>query len=107
MNDLIERLTIMWRTGEFDHRTVGDAIDRIEQLEDRLEVYSSEGVRLGENCDGIACRDETIKCLDKRIEQLEKIMRGILAVDPDFGHGSAIVRNIQKMVRAVLPEDRE
>ena len=65
--------------------------DRIEQLEDRLEVYSSEGVRLGENCDGIACRDETIKCLDKRIEQLEGDIQ-ILELQRDATHISRCPR---------------
>ncbi len=39
----------------------------IERLEDRLEVYDSTGkIRLSEDWDGIACRDETIKMLDEQ-----------------------------------------
>lgn len=51
---------------------------RIKKLEDRLEVYSTpdaHGKRIYldiGNCDGIGCRDETIKLLDKRIESLEE-----------------------------------
>ena len=51
---------------------------RVVSLEDRLEVYSAPDARgkriyldIGD-CDGIGCRDETIKLLDKRIESLEE-----------------------------------
>lgn len=55
---------------------------RIEQLEARLELYPVNGkgekqidlkLDIG-TCDGIGCRDETIYQLDKRIEQLEKVL---------------------------------
>ena len=50
---------------------------RIKKLEDRLEVYSipdKNGKRMFldiGSCDGIGCRNETIKILDKRIKELE------------------------------------
>ena len=48
-----------------------EAADEIERLEDRLEVYDSTGkVRMPEDCDGIACRDATIRLLDERVEAL-------------------------------------
>lgn len=47
------------------------AHNRIRYLEDRLELVSNDGRRLSEDCDGIACRDDTIKLLDERIERLK------------------------------------
>ena len=44
--------------------------DRIEQLEARLEISTDHDV------DGIEARDETIKLLDDRIEQLEAEITG-------------------------------
>ena len=61
MSDLIERL----------HDDLDNAEDRIAELEARLELYAADGTRLPESCDGIACRDETIKLQDNRIAKLE------------------------------------
>jgi hypothetical protein len=49
-------------------------------LEDRLELHGTnaktgERVRVPDDCDGIACRDETIRLLDKRIEELELVVQ--------------------------------
>ncbi len=61
----------------------------IERLEDRLEVYDSTGkVRLPEDCDGIACRDETIKMLDEQRKSQSaenKILRAIYDTVIDGG----------------------
>ena len=47
----------------------------IKRLENRLEVYDSTGkIRLSEDCDGIACRDETIRLIDKRHEGDKKVV---------------------------------
>ena len=47
----------------------------IRRLENRLEVYDSTGkIRLSEDCDGIACRDETIRLLDERHEGDKKVV---------------------------------
>jgi hypothetical protein len=51
----------------------------IARLEDRLELWPvdpatgefDKSMKLGESCDGISCRDETIKLLDERCERLE------------------------------------
>ena len=56
-------------------QTIKELLDRIEDLEARLELYATDGTRLPESCDGIACRDETIKLQDKRIEELEATVR--------------------------------
>ena len=49
--------------------------DEIKRLENRLEVYDSTGkIRLSEDCDGIACRDETIRLLDERHEGDKKVV---------------------------------
>ena len=72
-----------------------EAADRIEALEERLEINHAyqliDGkmqrveVRLDESCDGIAARDETIRQQDKnndylrkRIEALEAGLRKVL-----------------------------
>ena len=69
---------------------------RVRTLEDRLEVYSTpdaQGKRLYldiGDCDGIGCRDETIKLLDKRIESLEgKVTRLEAALDKAWADRSA------------------
>ena len=65
MSDLVERLRDPKKEGAC--WCCQEAADEIERLEDRLEVYDSTGkVRLPEDCDGIACRDETIKMLDEQ-----------------------------------------
>lgn len=47
---------------------------RIASLEQRLEVFGTDGtggkVQLPEGCDGIACRNETIKQLTAQVDQL-------------------------------------
>jgi chromosome segregation ATPase len=58
-----------------------NAIAEIERLRERLEMYPvklttgevDRGELLSESCDGIACRDETIKLLEAEIERLEKV----------------------------------
>jgi hypothetical protein len=47
-----------------------EAHNRIRYLEARLELVSEDGRRLTESCDGIACRDDTIKLQDDRISRL-------------------------------------
>lgn len=63
---LVERLRsvdISWsETGEW----CAEAADYIEYLEARLEVAPG----WGEDCDGIGCRDETIRLQDARIARL-------------------------------------
>lgn len=45
---------------------------RIAELEARLELTTQDGMRLGiGDCDGIGCRDETIRLLDARVAKLE------------------------------------
>jgi chromosome segregation ATPase len=45
-------------------RMTMDAHAEIERLETRLEMYDTDGTRVPEGYDGIACRDETIKRLE-------------------------------------------
>jgi hypothetical protein len=54
----------------------------IERLRERLEMYPvklttgevDRGELLSESCDGIACRDETIKLQDAEIERLQTLL---------------------------------
>lgn len=67
--ELVERLRKVDAEGFRDAPTgeeIDALLDRIEYLERRLEVVPE----WGEDCDGIGCRDETIKLLDERIERL-------------------------------------
>jgi predicted RNase H-like nuclease (RuvC/YqgF family) len=65
-------------TNEKGFHELNSARDEIEELQDRLEVWPTDpktgqvdkSIRLGEDCDGIACRDETINLLDENALRL-------------------------------------
>lgn len=53
-------------------RQLVDRCTDILALQDRLEMRADDGTLLPQSCDGIACRDETIRLQDKRIADLER-----------------------------------
>ncbi len=66
-----------------------DALNkRVTQLEQRLELWAcAEGgqpEKLPDHLDGIATRNETIKQLDRRIEELQSVIRGKTFVTGEF-----------------------
>lgn len=82
--------------------------ERVSVLEDRLELYGTDGegkrVKLPDSCDGIACRDETIKGLETRLAEAERLLRPFAALSqphqeratddqPLFGINSALIRH--------------
>lgn len=74
---------------------------RIDELEARLELEGTAGdgskvkIDIGD-CDGIGCRDETIKLLDARVEKLSK-WRDELLVERD-----ALARQVRELSEANL-----
>jgi hypothetical protein len=63
--------------------------DEIERLEVRLEVYDASGeIRLSEDCDGIACRDETIRILD---EQRDKLLAKVRKYEKWFSDHATVL----------------
>jgi len=65
--------------GAYVYAAPFDALLReVERLMQRLECYADDDdgrrVRLPESCDGIACRNDTIKLQDDRIDSLESAL---------------------------------
>jgi hypothetical protein len=54
-----------------DYSAIKWAAERIQYLEDRLEVNCTKGTNI-EPYDGIACRDTTIKEQDKQLDKLKQ-----------------------------------
>jgi chromosome segregation ATPase len=54
----------------------------IERLEVRVEMTDSKGNRVPDGCDGIDCRNETIRLQDQKIERLENHILHLLGECP-------------------------
>lgn len=67
MTDIKQRLAVSAQSphSQIGSKLAGDALEYIKQLEQRLEI--EPGIKY----DGIDCRDETIKLLEARIEELK------------------------------------
>lgn len=82
MNDIVERLTLMWRSAEYDHETVGDAIDEIERLQRKCDYKDEVIEQRNAEC---SRQFKEIERLEAQVEALQNkcANRGLSPEDSD------------------------
>lgn len=81
----VQRLTSLHNKAVIATEQMNPLYNRIAELEKRLELTLSDGSKIDiGDCDGIACRDETIALLDAKVKRMKPLVEAAKAASWKF-----------------------